>query len=178
MTSFHSDQATWTIDNLPEILYVLQPGSEHAKSRAATPASPLFIFGKKTRSYRHLPRQISSKVEGWQLEAWMRTDRRITTEDILDRINPSFGTTMDELETRRAAFRDKFHLAHWDSHVYGVVVFKLKAAGIDPGLNSTRGLAPGLVDPAKGVAGGSIPVPPGFCRFLVPCNGRTLHSDD
>lgn len=74
----------------------------------------------------------------------MRIDRRITTEDILDRINPSFGTTMDELETRRAAFRDKFHLAYWDSHIYGVVVFKLKAAGIDPGLNSTRGLTPGL----------------------------------
>ena len=178
MTSFHSGQATWTIDNLPDILYVLEPGPEHAKPATTTPTSPIFVFGKRVKNYLLLPRQISSNVEGWRLEAWMRTDRRVTAEDILDRINPKFGITVEDLNARRAEFLDEFHLVDWDSDECGTIKSKLTAAGIGPSLNSTRGLTPGLIDPARGEAGDRIPIPPGFRYVLVPRGNRTPHPDD
>lgn len=107
------------------------------------------------------------------MEAWIRTDRRITAKDILDRINPSFGITVNELEERRAVFRDKFHVTNWGKHGYGIVKSKVAAAGFDPASNSTRGLTPGLIDPGKGRGGWPYPRPTWFWQH--PCISQRKH---
>lgn len=139
---------------------MLHPTAAHTKSNNTMPISPFSSFGKRVRSYHVLPVQISSRVEGWRLEAWMRTDRRITAQDIIDRINPRYGITVTDIKARRVEFREKFHLADWDARPNAVLKAKLIIAGLNPNSNSTRGLTPGLIDPKKGEEGGRIPLPP------------------
>lgn len=125
------------------------------------------MFGKHIRDFQVLPRQISSKVEGWRLEAWWRLDRRIEAQDILDRINPKYGVSMLDLEMRREQFRRSFRVADWRSQSSVNEITRLvKMAGIDPHLNTTRGLTPGLVDPSRGEAGGRIPIPSSKEKFV------------
>ncbi|RJE20019.1 hypothetical protein PHISCL_07648 [Aspergillus sclerotialis] len=166
ITSSHPGQTSWSIDNLPDILYVLHPTAAHTKSRNAILMTPFLSFGKRVKNYLVLPRQISSRVEGWRLEAWMRTDRRITAQDIIDRINPRYGITVDDIMARREEFREKFHLANWDARPNSILKTKLVVAGLDPKSNSTRGLTPGLIDPKKGEEGGRIPLPPDTLHVL------------
>lgn len=166
ITAPHPDQSHWSINNLPSVLYALR-GSQYSKSRARVRTTESKIFDKHVRDFQVLPRQISSKVEGWRLEAWWRLDRRIEAQDILDRINPKYGVTMLDLETRREQFRRSFRVADWKSQSSVNEITRLvKMAGIDPNLNTTRGLTPGLTDPSKGEAGGRIPVPASKEKFV------------
>ncbi|KAI9924456.1 hypothetical protein MW887_007083 [Aspergillus wentii] len=154
-----SEQSFWSLENLPDILYVLRPGTDHAKSRARI--RQIDISSDKTiNHFPVLPFHIFPQVQGWLIETWMRLDRRITPEDIIDRMNPQAGITSDDIEMRRQKFRESFNIACWGSQksTYDITR-KLKEAGIDPALNTTRGLTPGLIDPSKGEAGGRIPLP-------------------
>lgn len=157
-TTPHPNQLHWSIESLPSVLYVLRPGSQYVKSRARVRETNFKIFGKRVREFQVLPRQISSRVEGWRLEAWWRLDRRIEAQDILDRIDPKFGVTALDLEMRREEFRRAFHVANWKSQasINGIARLVQKKR-INLGLNTTRGLTPGLIDPAKGEEGGRIP---------------------
>lgn len=158
-TTPHPDQLYWSIESLPSVLYALRPGSQYAKSRARVRETNFKIFGKRVREFHVLPRQISSRVEGWRLEAWWRLDRRIEEQDILDRINPKVGVTALDLEMRREEFRRAFHLANWKSQASINDIARLvQKKRINLGLNTTRGLTPGLIDPAKGEEGGRIPI--------------------
>ncbi|PLB43173.1 hypothetical protein P170DRAFT_481123 [Aspergillus steynii IBT 23096] len=162
-TAPHPEQENWSITNLHDILYVLRPGTENAKSRHRVHSNVGPIFGKMIRNLPVLPNRISSHVEGWRLETWMRLDRRVTPEDILDRINPAFrgSITEHEIEARRALFRQTFHIAHWgNQRSMNEISRMVRHSGRDPKLNSTRGLTPGLIVPAEGEAGGRIPLPP------------------
>ncbi|RHZ44412.1 uncharacterized protein CDV56_103308 [Aspergillus thermomutatus] len=159
-TTPHGDQAFWSLENLPDVLYVLRPRSDYRKSRHRVYKTTNAITGKQINDFAVLPSQISSNVEGWRLEAWMRLDRRITQQDIIDRVNPEYKLTADEIETRRENFRDTFHVANWNAQKSIWAIDRmLKATGIDTQKNSTRGLTPGLIDPSKGEAGGRIPIP-------------------
>lgn len=166
ITAPHPEQSHWSTNNLPSVLYALR-GSQYNKSRARVRTTDSKIFGKHVRDFQVLPRQISSKVEGWRLEAWWRLDRRIEAQDILDRINPKYEVSMLDLEMRREQFRRSFRVADWRSQSSVNEITRLvKMAGIDPNLNTTRGLTPGLVDPSRGEAGGRIPIPSSKEKFV------------
>lgn len=48
---------------------------------------PLLNFrGNPVRHFRTLPLAISSMVEGWRVEAWTRSDKRMSMMDIIARI--------------------------------------------------------------------------------------------
>lgn len=185
LTAYHPDQAHWSLRNLPDIIYVLRPTAEHYKSRAKIPKTTYEIFGKIVNDFPMLPLQISSKVEGWRAEAWSRMDRRITPEDIIDRVNPKYQVTTADIQMRRYRFRQGFRLGAWGSgSSISAVARLLEKAGISPELNSTRGLTPGLIRPELGEAGGRVPIPeswfnidsvtprPGAQR-LLPANAIT-----
>lgn len=164
VTAYHPGQENWSIHNLPDILYVLRPTEEHAKSKARVPNTPYLIFGKYVRDFPMLPRQISSRVEAWRMEAWWRMDRRLQPQDIADRVHPKFYFSASGTEHMRYMFRANFNIASWTSgSSMAAVARELKRNGIDPARNSTRGLTPGLIDPEKGEAGGRVP-PPSFWR--------------
>ncbi|KAF7119016.1 hypothetical protein CNMCM5793_008656 [Aspergillus hiratsukae] len=159
-TTPHGDQTYWSLENLPDVLYVLRPRTNYRKSRHRVYKTTNAITGKQINDFAVLPSQISSNVEGWRLEAWMRLDRRITEQDIIDRVNPKYKLTADEIETRREHFRNAFHVANWNvqKSIWDIDRM-LRASGIDTQKNSTRGLTPGLIDPSKGEAGGRVPIP-------------------
>jgi hypothetical protein len=159
-TTPHGDQTYWSLENLPDVLYVLRPRTGYRKSRHRVYKTTNAHTGKQINDFAVLPSQISSNVEGWRLEAWMRLDRRITQQDIIDRVNPKYKLTAEEIESRRENFRNTFHVANWNEQksIWDIDRM-LKAVGIDTQDNSTRGLTPGLIDPSKGEAGGRIPIP-------------------
>ncbi|KAL1851146.1 hypothetical protein Plec18170_006470 [Paecilomyces lecythidis] len=160
LTAFHPWQTGWSIDNLPDILYVLRPEGPHPRIMGSPTKTPYLIFGRNVADFPVLPLQISSRVEGWRYEAWFRLDRRITAEDIIHRINPKYRVTAGELQMRRYRFREAFHLGCWGSGPsMGAVTRLLEVNGLDPRLNSTRGLTPGLINPYLGERGGRIPLP-------------------
>ena len=166
ITAPHPEQSHWNISNLPSVLYTLR-GSQYAKSRARIRDTESKIFGKHVRDFQVLPRQISSKVEGWRLEAWWRLDRRIEAQDILDRINPKYEVSVLDLDMRREQFRRSFRVADWRSQSSVNEISRLvKMAGIDPNLNTTRGLTPGLVDLSRGETGRRIPIPSSKEKFV------------
>lgn len=162
-TAPHPEQENWSITNLPDILYALRPGTENAKCRRRVHTNFGPVFGNLIRNLPILPDRISSHVEGWRLEAWMRLDRRITPQDIIDRVNPLFrvNITENEIEARRSLFRQAFHVAQWGNQKSMNEICRMVISiGRDPKLNSTRGVTPGLIVPAEGEAGGRIPLPP------------------
>ncbi|KAE8383224.1 hypothetical protein BDV26DRAFT_303532 [Aspergillus bertholletiae] len=178
-TASHADQNDWSLENLPDVLYILKP--ENGKSRHVVRTTAHKVFGKHVNAFSVLPDQISSKVEGWRLEAWMRLDRRMTGHDIIDRVNPKYrpGLTSIDIELRRKAFREKFHVACWGAQKTINNISRLALSmGIDPASNTTRGLTPGLIDPSKGEAGGRVPLPPqAACDNIPNSVSQPDHSD-
>ncbi|KAL2010414.1 hypothetical protein VTN00DRAFT_6221 [Thermoascus crustaceus] len=165
LTTVKPDQRYWSIHNLPDILYVLKPKGVHTKSRARVPKTTS-IFGNQVNYFPVLPDQISSRVEGWRVEAWSRMDRRITPQDIIDRVNPAYKITASEIQMRRYRFRQEFNVAAWGSgSSIAAITRTLEGVGLDPAQNTTRGLTPGLINPAVGEAGGRIPLPDNWNDF-------------
>ncbi|KAL2865641.1 uncharacterized protein BJX67DRAFT_382609 [Aspergillus lucknowensis] len=161
------DQMNWSINNLPNILYTINPGIEHRAGVVPVRKTRARLFGKHINDLPTLPPRISSMVEGWRLEAWRRLDPRITPEDVIDRVHPDYRMNISEIEIhrRRAEFRRLFHVSCWDpgfEYTFATVSRALELVGLDPQTNSTRGLTPGLCNPGLGEAGGRIPLPPGF----------------
>ncbi|KKK13995.1 hypothetical protein AOCH_007177 [Aspergillus ochraceoroseus] len=155
-------QATWSIHNLPDILYFIRPQPEHAISAVPRHKADCLIFGNVVNHYDVLPVQISSLVEGWRVEAWMRLDGRITAEDIIDRVIPKYRSQIAPggIELRRSEFRELFYTTSWGwGDTYKRVTQAMKAKGLNPKTNSTRGLTPGLVSPEMGILSSRIPVP-------------------
>lgn len=166
-TSSHGDQDNWSLENLPDILYVLRPKTENAKSRRVVHMTDHMIFGKKVRNFYTLPPRISSEVEGFRLEAWFRLDRRIKAEDILDRVNPMFRQFISEeiIQERRESFQLAYNVADWSSQrSINAVTRQVKRGGFDVEQNTTRGVTPGLIDPAQGEAGGRVVFNPAVCQ--------------
>ncbi|GKZ33645.1 hypothetical protein AbraIFM66950_003671 [Aspergillus brasiliensis] len=165
-TSFHPDQQDWSWDNLPDILYQLKPTGP--KSKLEPPLMSYEIHGKFLRDIPVLPDHIASDVDEFRVEAWMRLDRRIRLGDIVERMSKEFRIAPNALQQRGGRFRQAFGLLAWDSgnklsrELESKLMQTLMEHGIDPALNTTRGLTPGLINPALGEAGGRIPLPPTY----------------
>ncbi|RAL05548.1 uncharacterized protein BO80DRAFT_474475 [Aspergillus ibericus CBS 121593] len=163
VTSFHPDQQAWSWDNLPDILYQLKPIGP--KSKVEPPRMSYPIHGKYLRDLPVLPDHIASDVEEFRVEAWMRSDRRIRLSDIVDRMADKFRIAPNALQQRGGRFRQAFRMLAWDSgnklsrDLEAGLLMELMEHGIDPLLNTTRGLTPGLINPALGEAGGRIDLP-------------------
>ncbi|KAB8237645.1 uncharacterized protein BDW43DRAFT_321954 [Aspergillus alliaceus] len=163
-TTSRPGQEDWTWTNLPDILYQFEP--EDKKDRKSDPPRMSYlIHGQHLRELPILPDNIASTVEEFRVEAWMRLDRRIRLKDITDRMHPDFRIQDNALQQRSVRFRQQFSLIAWDSgnkrsqHLKQDVLQKMEGNGIDPTLNTTRGITPGLIDPSLGEAGGRIPLP-------------------
>ncbi|CBF86472.1 predicted protein [Aspergillus nidulans FGSC A4] len=159
------EQANWSLDNLPDILYVIRPPEEYrSKAKRPVQKSSYRIFGKHVNDFETiLPRQISSNAEGWRLEAWMRYDPRITAEDIIDRVHPFYRKYISsvQIHNRRKEFREHCNITCWeagpDDNENVKITNLLEECGYEAwSTNSTRGLSPGLINPTVGEAGGRI----------------------
>ncbi|GES66878.1 hypothetical protein ATEIFO6365_0004013000 [Aspergillus terreus] len=162
-TTFREDQ-DWSWDNMPDILYQLRP-DEKRDRKAEADLMTYPIHGKVLRNLPVLPDNIASTVEEFRVEAWMRMDRRVRLKDITDRMHPNFRVKDNALQQRNVRFRQIFGLLAWDSgnkrsrEIEKDLLQKMRDKGIDPASNSTRGITPGLINPALGEAGGRIPLP-------------------
>ncbi|KAL2010415.1 hypothetical protein VTN00DRAFT_6222 [Thermoascus crustaceus] len=169
VTSHHPEQVNWSINNLPDIMYVFKPPVTNARTDEP-PTMSYPIHGQYLREIPVLPDNISSNVEEFRVEAWMRLDRRIRLCDITNRMHPIFRIKPNALQQRGVRFRKAFSMLAWGSgnkktaELEGEIVKAMIQKGIDPALNSTRGLTPGLIDPQLGEAGGRIPVPDQYAK--------------
>ncbi|KAL4991156.1 hypothetical protein BDW68DRAFT_185135 [Aspergillus falconensis] len=167
------EQATWSLYKLPDILYVIRPPDEY-RNKAEQPVQKTSykIFGKQVNDFETiLPRQISSNVEGWRLEAWMRHDPRITAEDIIDRVHPLYREYISgaQIHDRRKEFRQHCNITCWEAGPEDndnvKITNLLEEYGYEPwSTNSTRELSPGLINPTLGEEGGRIALQ----KALVP----------
>ena len=94
MTAVHEDQLSWGSDikHRPgELLSFDRPTAENVSKKEIGYLKydgkvPLDFRGKPLRNFPSLPLVISSDVEGWRVEAWMRSDLRMKMPDIIARI--------------------------------------------------------------------------------------------
>jgi hypothetical protein len=111
----HVHQASWSERNLPDIL---NGPNRTANTQTEGPVMQTLakIFGKRINHFPELPWHISSKVEGWRLEAWFRTDNRITASDIMDRIHPEYRQEISPaiIDQRRESFLREFDSLFWE----------------------------------------------------------------
>ncbi|KAI5308730.1 hypothetical protein KEM55_004998, partial [Ascosphaera atra] len=170
-TDYVPGQEEWSYDNLPDILYELRPsGNPERGSHKDIPTLPSPWAGQPPlRSFEVLPDRISSQVEEFRVEAWMRLDRRVKYKDILARMNPRFRVGKGYLANNLTNFRKDFHVAMWWGALSRFSIAAVEAEMVKQGLDlegdSTRGLTPGLVDPRLGLRSPRIPVPP---KYLNP----------
>ena len=104
MTAVHEDQLSWGEDikhHPAELLSFYPPTvvsvSEKAIGNLKYDGKLLLDYcGKALRDFSSLPLVISSMVEGWRVEAWMRSDSRMKMTDILTRIPVEQATTLQD----------------------------------------------------------------------------------
>jgi hypothetical protein len=171
-TAPHPEQVHWSVNNLPSILYQLR-AVETGVPEQRVEMKDVVLYGKRLRDLPALPDHISSNVEEWRVEAWMRLDKRIRLGDITDRMHPDFRISNNTLQQRNGRFRQDFHLISWYSgnrksaEIEAKVVQELIENDIDPALNTTRGLTPGLINPEMGEAGGRVPLPANWSGLRI-----------
>ncbi|KAL3488266.1 hypothetical protein BJX62DRAFT_227424 [Aspergillus germanicus] len=167
-TLHHPAQTEWTWENMPEIIYQLKPEGKSNRNEEPPPILSYQIHDHDVRDLPILPDNISSTVEEFRVEAWMRLDRRIRLKDITDRIHPDFRLRENALQQRGVRFRQAFGLLAWDSgnkrslKLEEKLLAKMRNLGLDPSSNSTRGITPGLINPKAGEEGGRVPLPVGW----------------
>ncbi|KMU76163.1 hypothetical protein CISG_05531 [Coccidioides immitis RMSCC 3703] len=93
-----------------------QPEQTHGAARKSDPVQlkPSPYYGQAPiRVFDILPDRISSNVEDWRVEAWLRLDRRIRLKDITARMAPDFAMTTNALQQRNVRFRQLFNIVSW-----------------------------------------------------------------
>ncbi|KAL5043942.1 hypothetical protein BDW71DRAFT_209742 [Aspergillus fruticulosus] len=181
-TSYHPDQAHWSWEDLPDILYQLSPDDD--ERRLKDPGLMKYpIHGKYLRNFPVLPDNISSTVEEFRVEAWQRIDARICLEDITARMHPDFRIKNNALQQRGVRFRQAFNLKAWRSgnkrsaQLEADLLRRMEELGLDINSNSTRGITPGLVNPQLGEEGGRVPIPKGWRIRKMGNNKSTANND-
>ena len=79
------------------------------------------LNGDHVRDFRNLPKAISSKVEGWRVNAWVREDERIGHDDIMARLRTEVVAntrkrifSKRKIEGRLTRARDALGLIAWN----------------------------------------------------------------
>jgi hypothetical protein len=153
---------------MPDIIYQLKPEGKSNRNEEPPPILSYRIHDHDVRDLPILPDNISSTVEEFRVEAWMRLDRRIRLKDITDRIHPDFRLRENALQQRGVRFRQAFGLLAWDSgnkrslKLEEKLLARMRNLGLNPSSNSTRGITPGLINPKAGEEGGRVPLPVGW----------------
>ena len=106
VTAVHEDQLPWGEDIEHRAVELLMFDPSGGESEPKKAIGHLKYDGKIVVDYRQepvqtflsLPLVISSKAEGWRIEGWMRSEKRIGITDIVARI--SVVVTMDPAEHR------------------------------------------------------------------------------
>ena len=167
VTAVHENQLSWgeDIKHRPVELLMFDPfGGENEPKKAI---GHMKYDGKLVVDYRQepvqnfpsLPLVISSKAEGWRIEGWMRSDKRIRITDIVARI-PVVATTdpaghrsrvpeyqAGTLRERTKKFRHLTGLVSWkpkmrsqDQRIHGLTPVarkKIKKSGDRPRFNGS-----------------------------------------
>lgn len=125
VTAFLESQRHWSIQNLPDILFQYNKldhrNPDYEPENRIDPKTGLEQrdprTGRVLRKFRNIPETLSSKVEGWLLEAIMREDDRITLKDIFAYIPEGPEKPKDEhaLQMRTKRFREEYRLRSWCS---------------------------------------------------------------
>ena len=135
VTAVHEDQLSWgeDIKHRPgELLFFHRPTAENVSKKEIgcleCDGKVLLDFrGEPLRDFPNLPLVISSHVEGWRVEAWLRADARMHVSDITARLpvkwarNPAgqrvpmpiYGD--GTIRERATKFRNKAGLITWTS---------------------------------------------------------------
>ncbi|KAK0512612.1 hypothetical protein JMJ35_004629 [Cladonia borealis] len=172
VTSFVYGQADVTIDNWPNIMYMLEP-TQAWKDFKALPkpaqkldhnGQPMWEkwpqVGERPRpilDFPVLPDNISTTEDWWFFHLWRRIDPRINWTDITMRMEIPQRTAKDDIKWNnrivnmsRRVWGKKYYILSWfqrrptdNTHVYNA----LRDKNIPLHLNTTRGITPGLVDP-------------------------------
>ncbi|KAI4180510.1 MAG: hypothetical protein LQ346_006976, partial [Caloplaca aetnensis] len=181
VTSFHPAQATWSEDNLPDILYTYKPPTNWQKFYDNNAIRRLFPPPKTDANgnimyerwpgdankpdplldFPHLPDQIGTKEAWWVFETWRRW------KDILMRQEyPHRSAAPTNIQALVSHNRPAFKIASWhpqQSRVLGVpsrgIEWLAEMSEEQQRRNTTRGLTPGLVDPSRGEEGGRVALP-------------------
>ncbi|KAM5440132.1 hypothetical protein McanMca71_002751 [Microsporum canis] len=169
-TDIIPSQSSWSFDNLPDILYVFR-GPDRPRGNPNIPYKPSpWKNSPPLRCFSILPDRISSNVEEFRVEAWMRMDRRIQLRDITDRMNPKFRIFANTLQQRGVRFRQAFSIASWGvsskqtDTAIEIIRAKLIKANVDLSKNTTRGVTPGLKFLDQGETGGRVPTPKQYAK--------------
>ena len=183
VTSYHPGMHYWSRENLPNILYMLEPPKSWDKFRVSgrprqkrdsngqrmyerwpkDPNKPRMLL-----DFPILPDQIGTKEEWWVLIAMKRYDPRIHSCDIEMRMETENRPNWNAIQTRITRnWIPKFAMISW--HVRGryrkdrpnpardAVLARLSQE--QRNAQSTRGTTPGLISPELGEAGGRVPWP-------------------
>lgn len=133
VTAVHKDQLSWggDIRHRPvELLSFYPPAAENVSNKAIGNLKYddkllLDFRGKPLKDFPSLPLVISSTVEGWRVEAWARSDSRMSITDIIARIPVKCTTDSagcqnlmpmvpsGTVRARAGKFRDKAGLITW-----------------------------------------------------------------
>ncbi|CAF9921038.1 MAG: hypothetical protein HETSPECPRED_004414 [Heterodermia speciosa] len=186
VTSFVVGQSTWSLHNLPEVLYRIAPPSTRlAFSKTPKPhqkrdaqGNPVFeswpsdpANSRPLLDYAVLSDQIASGVEWWRMTAWRRLEPRMSWADIIMRIRPANGSRTRDVQVDTRALnarifnkRKEFGILSWDNSRGGKdedsIAERLSAYPGAIERNSSRGVTPGLIDPTgPDVAANRVPVP-------------------
>ncbi|KAM5474146.1 hypothetical protein MferCBS49748_000564 [Microsporum ferrugineum] len=169
-TDIIPSQSSWSFDNLPDILYVFR-GPDRPRGNPNIPYKPSpWKNSPPLRCFSILPDRISSNVEEFRVEAWMRMDRRIQLRDITNRMNPKFRIFANTLQQRGVRFRQAFSIASWGVSskqtdiAIEIIRAKLIKANVDLSKNTTRGVTPGLKFLDQGETGGRVPTPKQYAK--------------
>lgn len=177
-TSWRADQALWSEQNLPEILYCFDRPELWLtpKDLREPPLKSYRVNGFQLRDIPILPDHVSLDLEGWRHVAWTRMDPRISSKDITDRMGLQSNMTANPrsrkklrcqnstIQMRTARFREDFPALGWVKKGGNFdkdrrkLKTRLQVADINLNRNTTRGVSWGLVDTTKGESGGRIPV--------------------
>lgn len=121
------------------------------------------ITNKPLRAFDHIPITISTKVEGWLLEAWFRQDASLKAEDLIQRMPYTSNdnvypgrTIINRLVRRRELFRDSGRCLSWTKDTYTKtwdlnLLEEIKANPNPADPNSTRHLQDLTVDQTTAV---------------------------
>jgi hypothetical protein len=80
---------------------------------------------KPLRAFPHIPLTVSTKVEGWLLEAWFRLDPALQAEDLIQRMPYAANhdvykdrNVMNRLARRRGLFREEGRCLSWAKQMW------------------------------------------------------------